>query len=239
MSLFVDISKSLPNFDLKVSFSCKKNELLVLIGPSGAGKTTIIRIIAGLEKPDKGKITFNGLTLVDTKKKIWTIPQRRNLGFVFQDYTLFPHLTVFKNVSFAAVIKEDVERLLKLFDIWHLRDSMPSQLSGGERQRCAICQNLAKKPSLLLLDEPFSALDVSIRRKLRQGLKLLKELESLTMIHVTHDLKEAVYLGDNILPIVDGSISFEWMEQQLHEAKQEEILSPVCYTSTFNKSVLP
>ena len=150
-------------------------------------------------------------------------PQKRQVGFVFQDYTLFPHLNIYDNVSFAAVSKDNIQRLLELFNIWSLRHSKPDQISGGERQRAAICQNLARKPRLLLLDEPFSALDIATRRKLRQELKSLNKEFSLTMIHVTHDLTEALFLGDNIFPIVMGKITPEWLPQQIAEAKEEDV----------------
>jgi len=196
-------------------------ELNVLIGPSGEGKTTIIRIIAGLERPDKGRISFNGETWVDTERDIFLPTQSRKVGYVFQEYTLFPHLTVEKNVAFAANEKKDVERLLRLFGISHLRDSMPHRISGGERQRAAICQNLARRPKVLLLDEPFSAIDVENRRRLRQELKDKKEELSIPIIHVTHDLTEASFLGDNILPIADGKIAPEWLQKQLESAVED------------------
>jgi molybdate transport system ATP-binding protein len=212
MELKVDIKKALNDFDLEVSFTCKRGTLNVLIGPSGAGKTTIIRMIAGLQRPDDGRIAYNGETWVDVEKGIFLPPQKRRLGYVFQEYTLFPHLSVYKNVAFAAIDKNDIERLLKLFGIWHLKDSRPHKISGGERQRCAICQNLARRPQALLLDEPFSALDVEIRKKLRQELKALKEKLSIPIIHVTHDLSEALFLGDDILPVVRGRIDRNWLQ---------------------------
>lgn len=226
MELEVDIKKALNDFDLEVSFSCKKGALNVLIGPSGAGKTTIIRMIAGLEKPDEGRISYNGETWVDVQKGVFLPPQRRRVGYVFQEYTLFPHLSVFKNVAFAASERADVERLLRLFGIWHLRDCRPQRMSGGERQRCAICQNLARRPQVLLLDEPFSALDLEIRRRLRQQVKELKEHSSIPMVHVTHDLDEALFLGDDILPIVRGKIERDWLQPHVEALFEERSLTP-------------
>jgi molybdate transport system ATP-binding protein len=222
MELRVDIKKALTEFDLEVSFTCRRGTLNVLIGPSGAGKTTIIRMIAGLERPDKGRIAYNGEAWVDVDKGLFLPPQKRRLGYVFQEYTLFPHLSVYKNVAFAATDKGDIERLLKLFGIWHLRDHRPYRISGGERQRCAICQNLARRPQALLLDEPFSALDVENRRRLRRELKTLKNKVSLPMIHVTHDLREALFLGDEILPMVRGKVTPGWLDCQLEEMADEE-----------------
>jgi len=223
MALRVDIKKRLPDFDLETAFTCEDGELNVLIGPSGAGKTTIIRIIAGLETVDEGLISYKDKTWVDIDRGISLPTKKRRLGFVFQDYTLFPHLNVYKNVAFAAVDEKEVEGLLKLFEIGHLRDSMPQKISGGERQRCAICQNLARHPKVLLLDEPFSALDVEIRRKLREGLKNIKNDLAIPIIHVTHDLSEALFLGDNLLPIVRGKIAREWLHRHVEEVLKDEI----------------
>jgi molybdate transport system ATP-binding protein len=222
MILEVSVKKALPSFNLNLSFKVESGELKVLIGPSGAGKSTIIRMIAGLEKPDEGLIEYHGEKWVDTARKLFVKPQKRHVGYVFQDYRLFPHLTVFENAAFAAQDKSRVEELLDLFGIWGLKDSMPHKISGGERQRCAICQNLAKSPRVLLLDEPFSALDAENRRKLRRQLKDLKREMPLPIIHVTHDLGEAMFLGDQVVPIVHGAIAPEWLERQLTEARAEE-----------------
>jgi len=215
MELNVSVKKKLRTFDLEVSFSCRDGQLLALVGPSGSGKTTIIRIIAGLEKPDAGTITYNGETWVDTERGIFSPPQKRRLSYVFQEYTLFPNLSVYKNVGFAAPGKDRVDGLLKLFGIWHLRDCKPNKISGGERQRCAICQALARKPQVLLLDEPFSALDVVTRENLRDKLKSLKKELTLPIVHVTHNINEALFLADDILPVVHGKIEWEWLEQSI------------------------
>ena len=222
MILEVSVKKALPSFDLNLTLKVGAGELKVLIGPSGAGKSTIIRMIAGLEKPDEGLIEYHGEKWVDTARKIFVKPQKRVVGYVFQDYRLFPHLTVYQNAAFAAQDKRKVEDLLHLFGIWGLKDFMPHKISGGERQRCAICQNLARDPRVLLLDEPFSALDAENRRKLRRELKALKREMPLPIIHVTHDLGEAMFLGDEVVPIVHGAIAPEWLERQLAEARAEE-----------------
>ena len=221
MVLEVSVRKILPNFEIDVSFTVAAGELKVIIGPSGAGKSTIIRLIAGLERPDQGVIAYNGITWVDREQGIFLPPQKRRLGFVFQDYTLFPHISVYKNVAFSAQDTGEVERQLKRFGIWHLRDRMPHKISGGERQRCAICQNLVRRPKVLLLDEPFSALDVENRRKLRKELKALKEELSIPIIHVTHDLNEALVLGDDIISIVRGKLAPEWFRHQLEESQED------------------
>ena len=221
MVLEVAVRKALPNFDIDISFTVRAGELKVITGPSGAGKSTIIRLIAGLERPDQGIIAYNGTTWVDREQGIFLPPQKRRLGFVFQDYTLFPHISVYRNVAFSAQDTTEVERQLKRFGIWHLRDRMPHKISGGERQRCAICQNLVRNPKVLLLDEPFSALDVENRRKLRKELKALKQELSIPIIHVTHDLNEALLLGDDIISIVRGKMTPEWFRHQLEEGRED------------------
>ena len=213
MELKISVKRRLPLFELDVAFSCTPDKLLVIIGPSGAGKTTIIRMLAGLDKPDEGTITFDGETWLDTERGIFVPPQKRQLGYVFQDYPLFPHLNVQKNVAFAAHDETCVERLMKRFDIWHLRNRKVAMISGGERQRCAICQNLARGPRVLLLDEPFSALDAVTRKNLRMEIKQLKGELCIPIIHVTHDIAEATQMGDELMPIVQGRIVPRWTLQ--------------------------
>ncbi|OCC14933.1 Molybdenum transport ATP-binding protein ModC [Dissulfuribacter thermophilus] len=215
MELKVKIYKKLSGFDIDISFSCPNGSLLALIGPSGAGKTTIVRSIAGLERPDSGFIACNGIVWSDTKKGIWVPPQKRRLGYVFQEYSLFPHLTVEKNIAFAADDLKEVEELIELLGIGHLRRRKPHQISGGERQRVALAQALARKPSVLLLDEPFSALDIATRQKLREELKSLKGRLSIPIVMVTHDLNEAQFLADEMLPIEQGKMAPEWLSRFL------------------------
>ncbi len=215
MSINVSVKKRLRFYDIDVSFSCPDGKMLVLIGPSGGGKTTIIRMLAGLENPDEGEIIFRDTTWFDSRSGINVPTQNRRLGYVFQDYLLFPHLNLYENAAFAAVDKKDVDELFELFSINHLRKRKPHKVSGGERQRCAICQALARRPKALLLDEPFSALDVITRRGLREELKNLKGRFSFPMIYVTHDINEALFLADQILPIVDGKADSGWMRRTI------------------------
>ena len=216
MNLQIRIRKRLPHFDLSVEFVCQAERMTVLIGPSGAGKTTLIRIIAGLEKPDEGIIQFGDEVWMDTDRRICLPPQKRRLGYVFQDYTLFPHLSIQDNAAFAAgKRKEAVKQLLERYGLWQLRNRKPDAVSGGERQRCALCQALAREPRLLLLDEPFSALDVFTRRDLRDELRQMKEELSIPIVYVTHDVNEALYLADEILPLVDGHVDREWMQRSI------------------------
>ena len=209
------LKKKREYIDIDVSFSCGDESMLVLIGPSGGGKSSIIRMISGLDKPDSGSIVYGGETWYDSDKRVSIPPQKRRLGYVFQDYTLFPHLTLYENAVFAAVDKGAVDGLMESFGIAHLRGQKPNKVSGGERQRCAICQALARKPQILLLDEPFSALDVINRRLLREELKQLKGRLSIPFIYVTHDIGEALFLADEILPVVAGKIDKGWMQRTI------------------------
>ena len=210
-----ELKKRLKYFDLDIAFSSPTDEMLVLIGPSGGGKTTIIRMLAGITTPDEGRIVFQDEVWFDSARRINLSPQKRCLGYVFQDYTLFPHLNLYDNAAFAAVDKREVDELFEQFKINHLRKRKPHMVSGGERQRCAICQALARHPRLLLLDEPFSALDAITRRSLREELKNLKSSMSFPIVYVTHDINEALFLADEIMPVVDGKNDDGWMQRMI------------------------
>ena len=222
MGLEARLKKRLKHFDLDVSLACEAGRLLAIVGPSGAGKTTIIRLIAGLEKPDAGRVTCRGEVWTDTAARIDLPTRKRGIGYVFQEFTLFPNLSVYKNVTFAARDRKRAEDLLKMFDIWSLRDSRPHLISGGERQRCAICQALARDPGVLLMDEPFSALDALSRRKLRDLVKSLKGELHIPVIHVTHDIREALYLADDIMPVARGRVENKWILQFMIARKERE-----------------
>jgi sulfate transport system ATP-binding protein len=184
-----------------VSFTVGEGELVALLGPSGGGKTTVLRMIAGLETPTEGEILMNGLRVND-------IPvQKRNIGFVFQNYALFKTMTVFKNVAFGLKIRkwpkprvqERVGELFKLLDLSGLDSRYPHQLSGGQRQRVAIARALAPNPGVLLLDEPFGAVDAKIRQELREWLVRLHDDFNVTTLFVTHDQEEAMEVSNRIV----------------------------------------
>ncbi len=199
---------ALDNVDLTV----RSGELLALLGPSGSGKTTLLRIIAGLDWPDKGTVSFDGEDALEQH------PRQRRVGFVFQHYALFRHMTVFDNVAFGltvkpraerpskSVIKEKVDRLLKLVQIDWLADRYPAQLSGGQRQRVALARALAIEPKVLLLDEPFGALDAQVRKELRRWLRRLHEEIHVTSVFVTHDQEEALEVADRVVVMGKGRI---------------------------------
>ncbi|HUN55739.1 MAG TPA: ATP-binding cassette domain-containing protein [Smithella sp.] len=222
MTIRASFKKKLKYFDLDISFSCAKENMMVMIGPSGGGKTTIIRILAGLDRPDDGRMIFGDEVWFDSAKRVNLAPQKRRLGYVFQNHPLFPHLNLYDNAAFAAVDKKEVDELFEIFKISHLRKRKPHMVSGGEQQRCAICQALARHPRLLLLDEPFSALDAVTRRGLREELKNLKGGMSFPVIYVTHDITEALYLADEILPVVEGKIDNQWMQRMINGAPSAE-----------------
>ena len=174
------IKRALPGFDLEVDFTLNR-ELLVVLGPSGSGKTMTLQCIAGLTRPDEGRIELNGQVLFDSASGINLPPQKRLVGFVFQNYALFPHMTVSENVAYsirqlpASEVKEKVDRLLNIMNVSPLAGRYPKQLSAGQQQRVAIARALAPDPDVLLLDEPFSALDSQLKERLE--LELL-ELQS-------------------------------------------------------------
>ena len=215
MILSAFFKKRLKYYDLELSFSCPSGKTMVMIGPSGGGKTTVIRMLAGLETPDDGLLRFGEEIWFDFERRVNLKPQKRRLGYGFQDYNLFPHLNLYDNAAFAAVDKKEVDSLFELFGISHLKKRKPHMVSGGERQRCAICQALARHPRVLLLDEPFSALDVVTRRGLREEIKKLKGRLSCPMIYVTHDINEALFLADEIVPLVEGKIDEGWMQRTI------------------------
>lgn len=225
MTISADFKKRLKYFDLELSFSCPSGKMMVMIGPSGGGKTTVIRMLAGLEKPDEGTVRFNGEVWFDSRQRVNVKPQKRRLGYVFQDYNLFPHLNLYDNAAFAAVNKKEVDSLFELFGIDHLKKRRPHMVSGGERQRCAICQALARHPRVLLLDEPFSALDVVTRRGLREEIKSLKGKLSCPIIYVTHDINEALFLADEIMPLVEGKIDENWMQRTITREPGEGMMT--------------
>ncbi len=200
--------QALQNVDLEVP----TGELVALLGPSGSGKTTLLRIIAGLEVPDTGRIYFHGEDKTDQKV------QERKVGFVFQHYALFKQMTVYENIAFGLrirsrakrlpekEIKAKVRELLKLVQMEPLADRYPSQLSGGQRQRIALARALAVEPKVMLLDEPFGALDAKVRKELRRWIRRLHDEIHLTSIFVTHDQDEALEVADRIVIMNEGKI---------------------------------
>jgi len=191
-----------------ISFGIEQGKLIGLLGPSGSGKTTVLRMLAGLEQPDSGDIYFHG-QLVNDKT-----PQERGIGFVFQNYALFRHMTVYDNIAFGltiqkkakADIRNRVNELIELTGLRGLDSRLPNQLSGGQRQRVAFARALAPEPQLLLLDEPFAAIDAKVRKELRTWLKEMIRRVGVTSIFVTHDQEEAVEVADEIIIMDRGRV---------------------------------
>lgn len=227
MSLTLDIRKTLLRFDLRAKLVCPSGKLTALVGPSGAGKTSLIRVIAGLDAPDEGSIALDGRVWTDTVTGENVPTFRRDIGLVFQEFPLFPHLTIRQNVLFGAPEGYDPGPLLDTFRIRHLADRRPAKISGGERQRAAFCQALARRPRLLLLDEPFSALDQETRTFLCGKLAELKGTLNIPILHVTHDLGEARRLGDAVIALEEGRISTDWLSRQLaHATTPSPVMTP-------------
>jgi molybdate transport system ATP-binding protein len=191
--------------DAALSLPIEQAPVTVLFGPSGAGKTTLLRLLAGLQRPDPGKIVFRDRVWCDTARGIWLEPQQRRAGLVFQHYALFPHLTVARNVAFAAK-GQVAARMMERFGIGGLAGRLPRAISGGEQQRVALARALAASPDLLLLDEPLSALDAAARIRTRRELRGLLAGAGVPSIVVTHDRTEAIALADWIAVMVEGRI---------------------------------
>lgn len=220
-----NVQKNFGNFSAlnNVSLDVPSGELVALLGPSGCGKTTLLRIIAGLESPDEGRIHFHGKDTTDRNVR------DRQVGFVFQHYALFRHMTVFENVAFGlrvrpketrpsnAEINRRVHQLLELVQLDWLADRYPPQLSGGQRQRIALARALAVEPKVLLLDEPFGALDAKVRKDLRRWLRRLHDELHITSVFVTHDQEEALEVADRIVVMNHGKVEQIGSPQEVYD----------------------
>ncbi|MEI7840160.1 MAG: TOBE-like domain-containing protein [Methylococcaceae bacterium] len=231
--LLSNISKNFGQFAAlyDIDLEIPEGELVALLGPSGCGKTTLLRIIAGLEQADKGKIFLNG----DDKTDLHV--SQRGIGFVFQHYALFRHMTVFDNVAFGMRVKDKKVRpseaeiskkthaLLELVQLDWLHNRFPDQLSGGQRQRIALARALAVEPSVLLLDEPFGALDASVRKDLRQWLRTLHHELNVTSIFVTHDQEEAMEVASQVVVLNKGRIEQQGSPAEIYDHPANEFVS--------------
>ena len=193
-----------------ISFELSAGEILALVGPSGCGKTTTLRIIAGLERPDSGIVRLN--ERVVASETVFIPPEKRGVGMVFQDHALFPHLTVSENIAFGlrrqslAQVKQTVGDMLHLVGLLPLSKRYPHALSGGERQRVALARALAPRPVLVLMDEPFSSLDADLRMEMREHVRRILKSMQATVVFVTHDQEEALYMGDRLAVLQSGHL---------------------------------
>jgi sulfate transport system ATP-binding protein len=209
-----------------VSLEIPEGSLTAVLGPSGSGKSTLLRIVAGLERPDSGEILLSG------EDATGVAPQRRDVGFVFQHYAAFKHMTVRDNVAFALTIRkrpkqevrERVDELLELVQLQGFADRYPSRLSGGQRQRMALARALAAKPRVLLLDEPFGALDARVRAELRDWLRRLHEEVHVTTVFVTHDQEEAMEVADRVAVLDHGRLEQVGAPADLYDAPASEFV---------------
>ena len=226
---------------LNINMAVGNGEIVALLGESGSGKTTLLRIIAGFEVPDSGSIKLNSQDI--TYKK----PEKRNIGMIFQDYALFPHLTVFENIKFGihhsnkAQIQREVETLIALLKIEDLQKRYPHQISGGQQQRVAIARSLAAKPELLMLDEPFSNLDKSLKDSVRKEIRSLLKITNTNAIFVTHDIEDAIAVADKIVVLKDGEIlqQASYFDLYFHPVNVyvAEICSPIQKLNFKNKAI--
>jgi molybdate transport system ATP-binding protein len=210
--LKLDIEKELPAFRLRVRLEVAE-EVLVLFGPSGAGKSMTLQSIAGLITPDSGEITLDGTVFFRRQRSgpnVTLPPRRRGVGYLFQDYALFPHLTALGNVAFGLgrgkQARSQADEFLQRMRLSHLADRYPEQMSGGQQQRVALARALACRPRILLLDEPFSALDAPLRDRLRADIRRFQREEGLVVLCVTHNLEDAFALGDRLAVMRDGEV---------------------------------
>lgn len=208
--LEIDIKRTMLTTDgekeLHLKSSIPSGKLLCFFGKSGAGKTTILRMLAGLIQPSEGTIRFGDQLWYDSKQKVNAKPQARDIGYMFQDYALFPNMTVEENIRFGQLSPNQVEvdKLLELFDLTKLRNQKPIRLSGGQKQRCALARALARKPKLLLLDEPLSSLDYEMRQSLQQEIMKAHQLMGVTTIMISHDKDEIKRMADYVIMIKKG-----------------------------------
>jgi molybdate transport system ATP-binding protein len=218
------------DFMLDVSFR-STSQRIVLFGPSGAGKSLTLQAIAGLIRLDEGEIVLNGTTLLDTTRRIDLTPQARRIAYLFQDYALFPHLNVRQNIGFGLkrgwwnpskhVAHGDIDYWLNAFDLKQVARQYPGQLSGGQKQRVALARALIPHPELLLLDEPFSALDMALRQRMRQELADLQSRLDIPMVLITHDPDDVAMFGDQVVNLREGIVQIDNSGSNINPSRQE------------------
>jgi molybdate transport system ATP-binding protein len=205
-------------FTLNIETSIERGELVTIYGPTGSGKSSLLKIIAGLMNPDGGRIESFDKAWYDSNKKVNITPQERNIGIVFQDYSLFPNMTVRENLEFALQKNQDkkiVDELLDITQLTNMQNVRPARLSGGQKQRVALTRALVRKPNVLLLDEPLSALDAAMREKLQNHIVDFHNRFGLTTILVSHDFPEILKMSKRVLVLENGAITRDCMPNAL------------------------
>jgi molybdate transport system ATP-binding protein len=244
--LIASLDTHLNTFHLELSFSAEVGRTTILLGESGAGKSTVLRLLAGLLHPERGHIAFEGITYFDSERHIIIPPQHRPFGYVFQDYALFPHLSTFENVAFGLraqylprqLIRRRVGEALEQVRLSGLDERRPAQLSGGQQQRVAIARALALQPQLLLLDEPLAALDVQTRREVRQELRRILAHIGITTVFVTHQYLEALVFGHHILVLDHGQLIQQGSQRDLLEHPRSSYIAELVGTNFFRGRVV-
>ncbi|MGB9607250.1 MAG: ABC transporter ATP-binding protein [bacterium] len=212
MSLCIKFIKTLPGFSLDVEWEAD-DEFVVLFGHSGAGKSMTLRLIAGLTEPDEGFVKLNGDVFYDSERKINVPPQKRPFGYVFQDSTLFPHMTVKGNIAYGGkhldkrTLEQRIKQMMEVFQLEGLENRFPHQISGGQKRRVALAMALMREPKALLLDEPLSALDSQIKLEVMELLREVKERFNIPVVFVTHDIFEALSLADKMIIYINGRVA--------------------------------
>lgn len=240
--IFDSISKSFGNHKVldNVSLSVKKGEIFSLLGPSGCGKTTLLRICAGFEEPDSGRIILNGKDITNQS------PNKRTVNTVFQNYALFPNLTVFENIAFGLrvsgtndkTVKTEVYKYLELIQLTEHAHKKPQKLSGGQKQRVAIARALINKPQVLLLDEPLAALDLKLRQRMLVDLDNIHDEVGTTFLYVTHDQSEAMSLSDNIAVINEGIVEQVGTPTEIYEAPRTSFVAAFIGDTNFFEGIV-
>jgi molybdate transport system ATP-binding protein len=244
MSLSFHLKKHFHSFSIDIGFSTEEN-MSVLFGPSGAGKSLLLNLLSGIVKPDQGFVRIEEREVFNSETGINVPIRDRQIGYLFQDYALFPHMTVFENIAYGInhlpknKIKTKVEELLDLMRLGGLEHRLPKELSGGQKQRAALARTLAAEPRILLLDEPFSALDYQVREKLRADLLMIHQRYPITTLFVTHDLEETFVMGDTIAIINNGKLEqFGAREEVFYKPKTKNVAKLVGARNIFSGRVV-
>ncbi len=226
--------KYLENWAVKdIDLTIENGEFVSFLGPSGCGKTTTLRMIAGLEENSHGKIYFDSDVVSDPSNKSFMLPEKRNVGMVFQSYAVWPHMNVFENIAYPLKLKKlskeqiktDVEKILSIVELSGLETRRSSELSGGQQQRVALARGLVMRPRILLLDEPLSNLDAKLREKMRKDIRKIQQDLKLTMVYVTHDQKEAFQMSDKVVVMNHGRIEQIGSPSEIQKSPSSEFVA--------------